>query len=43
MKEDACMGSNSKIKEHFTSTGKVLIVGNNAKMNISDYKLSRKD
>ena len=39
--EVACRGSNYKIKEHFTSTGKVLIVGNNAKMNISDYKLSR--
>ena len=36
-----CEISNNKITEHFANIGKVLIVGNNAKMDINDYKLSR--
>ncbi len=37
----ACDISNNKIEEHFAKAGKVLTVGNNAKMDIDDYKLSR--
>ena len=37
----ACNGSNIKILEHFVGSDKVLTVGNNAKMKIINYKLSR--
>lgn len=37
----ACDISNNKIAEHFADVGKVLTVGNNAKMDIEDYHLSR--
>jgi len=37
----ACSKSNIEILEHFPEIRKVLKVGNNAKMNIKDYKLSR--
>ena len=37
----ACNFSNYNVLEHFANVGKVLSVGNNAKMEISDYKLSR--
>lgn len=36
-----CEISNNKLSEHFADVGKVLIVGNNAKMEVEDYKLSR--
>ena len=36
-----CETSNNSTEEHFADTGKVLTVGNNAKMDINDYKLSR--
>lgn len=36
-----CEISNNIIKEHFADAGKVLTVGNNAKMDVIDYKLSR--
>lgn len=36
-----CDISNNNVTEHFADAGKVLIVGNNAKMNIDDYNLSR--
>ena len=38
---NTCKGSNIKVSEHFVGADKVLIVGNNAKMTITDYKLSR--
>ena len=37
----ACNISNNNISEHFADTGKVLEVGNKAKMNVIDYRLSR--
>ena len=37
----ACDSSNYNNKEHFVEVNKVLMVGNNAKMDIKDYKLSR--
>ena len=37
----ACEGSNYDTLEHFPEARKVLKVGNNAKMNVDDYKLSR--
>ena len=36
-----CEISNNQVNEHFANVGKVLNVGNNAKMNIEDYHLSR--
>lgn len=36
----ACNGSNMKILEHFVGADKVLMVGNNTKMKIINYKLS---
>lgn len=36
-----CEISNNRVFEHFADVGKVLTVGNNAKMDIEDYKLSR--
>ena len=39
--KDACNNSNNNISEHFVGADKVLEVGNGAKMNISDYHLSR--
>jgi len=36
-----CDISNNKVSEHFADVEKVLIVGNNAKMDVEDYKLSR--
>lgn len=36
-----CQISNNKTHEHFADVGKVLIIGNNAKMNVDDYHLSR--
>lgn len=36
-----CEISNNKVSEHFADFGKVLTVGNNAKMDIEDYHLSR--
>ena len=37
----ACEGSNICVFEHFTDISKVLLIGNNAKMEVNDYKLSR--
>lgn len=37
----ACENSNNNILEHFVEVNRVLSVGNNAKMKIIDYKLSR--
>lgn len=37
----ACNISNNNISEHFAGAGKVLEVGNKAKMNVIDYRLSR--
>lgn len=37
----SCNQSSVEISGHFVSADKVLIVGNNAKMNIEDYKLSK--
>ena len=37
----ACKNSNYSIIEHFVEFNRVLEVGNNAKMEIIDYKLSR--
>ena len=37
----SCEHTNISANEHFVGTDKVLKVGNNAKMEISDYKLSR--
>lgn len=37
----SCNISNNLVSEHFADVRKVLEVGNNAKMNISDYHLSR--
>ena len=37
----ACNMSNNNEMEHFPEVRKVLKVGNNAKMNVKDYKLSR--
>lgn len=37
----SCHNSNNQISEHFADVGKVLNVGNNAKMDIEDYKLTR--
>lgn len=36
-----CDVSNNKVSEHFAGVRKVLVVGNNAKMDVDDYKLSR--
>lgn len=36
-----CDVSNNKVSEHFADVRKVLVVGNNAKMDVDDYKLSR--
>ena len=38
---EACENSNNDIDEHFVELTRVLIVGNNAKMMVNDYKLSR--
>ena len=37
----SCKNSNNTVNEHFVDVNKVLMVGNNAKMQIDDYKLSR--
>lgn len=37
----ACENSGYNVSEHFANVGKVLKVGNNANMNLRDYKLSR--
>ena len=37
----ACNISNNNVAEHFADAGKVLEVGNRAKMNVIDYHLSR--
>ena len=37
----ACKASNNMLLDHFPEVRKVLKVGNNAKMNISDYHLFR--
>ena len=37
----ACEGSNYKVLKHFANVGKALITGNNTKMIVDDYKLSR--
>ena len=37
----ACKSSDNAVMEHFPNVRKVLKVGNNARMKISDYKLSR--
>ena len=37
----ACSTSNNNEMEHFPEVRKVLKVGNNAKMNVKDYRLSR--
>ena len=39
--QNACNNSNYNSLEHFANIGKVLEVGNGAKMKITDYKLSR--
>ena len=39
--KEACKSSNYNILEHFVGADKVLKVGNNANMKVSDYKLSR--
>ena len=39
--KEACLNSNNEISEHFVKVNRVLIVGNNAKMEVQDYKLSR--
>lgn len=36
-----CEISNNKLEEHFADAGKVLVVGNNANMEVEDYHLSR--
>lgn len=37
----SCELSNNKVFEHFADVSKVLEVGNNARMNVEDYYLSR--
>ena len=37
----SCKLSNGNIQEHFADVGKVLIVGNDAKMEVEDYHLTR--
>ena len=37
----SCIVSNNNVNEHFADVGKVLSAGNNAKMIVDDYKLSR--
>ena len=38
---DACNNSNVDMYEHIVEVNRVLSVGNNARLNVSDYKLSR--
>ncbi|MBO5413415.1 MAG: DNA damage-inducible protein D, partial [Clostridia bacterium] len=38
---NACKGSNINEEEHFADVGRVLKVGNNAEMDIEDFKLTR--
>jgi DNA-damage-inducible protein D len=39
--KDACKGSDITDEEHFTDVGRVLKVGNDAKMEVNDIKLTR--
>ena len=39
--KEACKGSDIAEEEHFADVGKVLTVGNDAKMEVEDYHLTR--
>ena len=39
--KEACKGSNIAEEEHFADVGRVLKVGNNAEMEVDDFKLTR--
>ena len=39
--KEACKGSDIIEKEHFADVGRVLKVGNNAEMEVDDFKLTR--
>ena len=39
--EEACKNSGTSIDKHLVEINRVLVVGNNAKMKVTDYKLSR--
>ena len=41
--KDACTNSNMNIFEHFVDVNRVLKVGNNAEMEVDDFKLTRYD